>query len=239
MKIALLCPVRERMELNNILIRSLLTTIGDYKNVDLFFGVDEDDVETKNALEKYSEYIPWIKVVVFLKQDKFPGVGYLWNTMAMKLIENFVDTYEIVGMIGNDMVFKTPSWDLKIIEEFENHKDNKILMVHCEDGNQHGRVAVNSFIHSNYIKFTGYYVREEFKVDYIDTWLHQVHLSLGCCIFRPDILIQHNHWSFGKAKRDHIANRMIVTDGGESRNLWNTLAPIRIKEIEYLKTQLK
>lgn len=235
MKIALLCPVRERMELNIRLERSLVDTTIDSNNVTLFYGVDHDDVQTMDSLQKLSVKSPVMKVVKYPPVDQYMGVGWLWNHMAMNLVPK---DYDILAMIGNDMIFKTIGWDVKVIQHFHNISKDGLKMVHCDDGFQHGRIAVNSFIHRKYIEYTGYYVREEFKVDWIDTWLHEVFKGIGRCVYLPDVLIEHNHWSIGKMNKDNVVNRMRDNENGRSEQLYKDMTSIRYNEIRMLKSKL-
>ena len=43
MKISILVPTRERMNHRLTLIFSILSTVDDINNVDIYFGVDKDD----------------------------------------------------------------------------------------------------------------------------------------------------------------------------------------------------
>jgi len=233
MKIALLCPVRERMELNIRLLNSLNDTTIDKQNVTLFYGVDHDDLNTKEQLRKLSSDI--MQVVEYPPVDHYMGVGWLWNYMAMNLVPK---DYDILAMIGNDMIFKTIGWDVKVIQHFTNLPKDGLKMVHCDDGFQHGRIAVNSFIHRKYIEHTGYYVREEFKVDWIDTWLHEVFKSINRCVYLPNVLIEHNHWSIGKMAKDSVVDRMRGNEGGRSEQLYKDLTSVRQAEIRMLKSKL-
>jgi hypothetical protein len=55
---------------------------------------------------------------------------------------------------------------------------------------------------------TGYFMREEFMVDFIDLWLQQIFSSLSRLVYRGDILIEHKHWSFRKSDFDSVANNL-------------------------------
>ena len=54
-----------------------------------------------------------------------------------------------------------------------------------------------------------------------------------------DIHIQHNHWVFGKRKRDEVANRMLSDNNDKiSDELWHSLKPERIKDIKTISKYL-
>jgi len=81
MKIALMCPTRNRMNKLLTLISSLLTTVKDPNNIYLVLGVDEDDpaIEHYNYLQRNLKFIEIIK---FKNEGKFLGLSTMWNKMA-------------------------------------------------------------------------------------------------------------------------------------------------------------
>ena len=56
MKISILVPTRERMNNRLTLVFSILSTVNDINNVDIYFGVDKDD-PTLETIKKISEGI--------------------------------------------------------------------------------------------------------------------------------------------------------------------------------------
>lgn len=193
MRIALLCPTRERSKDVKRLIDSLEATTSNLENVILYLGVDEDDPQLKISMQYDSNY-RFVKVIKIPACETFLGLGKIWNIMAEQVDD------EILSMIGDDMVFETNDWDKQILNNFEEHPDNALL-VYCNDGlrgsgNHFHNVpplAVNSFIHRVYYDTFGYYVREEWKHGFHDTWLHDVYEMTGRLLYRSDIMIRHLH----------------------------------------------
>ncbi len=234
MKIALLVPSRERIDFKRDLAKSVLDTVDNINNVNLYFGIDDDD-PTKNEAIQISQQYPFVKIVEIHNGGRFDGLGKLWNICARATTE------EIMAMIGDDMVFVTKGWDTQVLEEFNGNncpKDN-IKMVYCYDG-RHGRaIAVNAFVHRSYMNLTGYFMREEFKVDFIDLWLQQIFSAIGRIKYRGDIHIEHKHWSFGKSSRDNVANHLRGNNyPAVSQSLWVSLKGERIKEAEMIAKYL-
>ena len=226
MKIALLVPSRERILGKRSLAESIIRTANDINNVNLYFGIDDDD-PTKSEAIKISDEFPFVKIIEIHNNGKFDGLGKLWNICLKETSE------EIIAMIGDDMTFITQKWDNIILDEFNGSncpKDN-IKMVYCYDGRHGPRIAVNAFIHRRYTDITGYFMREEFKVDFIDLWLQQIFASLGRLKYRGDIHIEHNHWSFGKMKVDNVVKKLRGNNYPEiSQDLWRNTVEDRIKE---------
>lgn len=234
MKIAILVPSRERMNRRLTLLTSVITSVSDINNVNIYFGVDKDD-PTRDLIYKVSKAIPCVKIVDIENDGKFIGLGKMWNIC----VEN--STEEIISMIGDDMVFKTPNWDLEVIKEFtEDCPEDKIKAIHCNDDCHGAKLAVNLFCHRKYAEVMGQFMREEFKINWVDQWLHQVFNAFGRLKYRGDIMIEHRHWVLGKDTKDRTADRMAVADVNKiSDKLWHDLVDERIKDVEKLSQYLQ
>ena len=232
MKIAILVPSRERMNNRLTLLLSILLTVKNIENVNVYYGVDKDD-PTLKTIQKLSSAIPCVKVIEIDNKGEFLGLGKLWNILADATSE------DIISMIGDDMVFKTPDWDETLLSEFKKMPSDKIQAIHCNDGFHGPRLAVNMFVHRQYVNVMGRFMREEFKINWVDTWLHQVFSAFNRLKYLGDIMIEHRHWVFGKSKRDETAERMAKADEGKfSDNLWPALAGERVKDVEKLAEYL-
>tara|TARA_R100000664_G_C2759090_1_gene148514 strand:- start:2250 stop:2993 length:744 start_codon:yes stop_codon:yes gene_type:complete len=232
MKISILVPTRERMNNRLTLVFSILSTVDDINNVDIYFGVDKDD-PTLETIKKISEGINCLKIIEIDNKGKFLGLGKLWNILVKKT------DAEIISMIGDDMVFKTNGWDTKLIEEFTNMPSDKIQAIHCNDDCHGEKLAVNLFCHRKYADILGGFMREEFKINWVDQWLHQCFDAFGRLKYRNDIMIEHRHWVLGKNKRDNTAERMAVADVNKiSDQLWHDLVNERISDVKKLSTYL-
>jgi hypothetical protein len=233
MKIAILVPSRERMNRRLTLLTSIITSVSDINNVNIYFGVDKDD-PTRDLIYKVSKAIPCVRIVDIDNNGQFIGLGKMWNICVNNCNE------EIISMIGDDMVFKTPNWDLEVIKEFsEDCPEDKIKAIHCNDDCHGAKLAVNLFCHRKYAEVMGQFMREEFKINWVDQWLHQVFNAFGRLKYRGDIMIEHRHWVLGKDTRDRTAERMAVADVNKiSDKLWHDLVDERINDVEKLSAYL-
>lgn len=238
MKIALMCPTRNRMNKLLTLVSSLITTTNNPKDVSLVLGVDEDD-PAKKYYRYLEQNVPIIKIVEFKNNGKFLGLSTMWNGMAKE-----VDA-DIYAMIGDDMLFKTQDWDIEVVKEFTNSPKDKIIMVHCNDGmrgpgNQFAQVpplCVNFFIHKNYIDIVGYFVEPYLENTHHDTWPQIVFDTLGRTVYRHDILIKHLHYSVTDNSQDPVSQNLEELRKGiwDSRQFVQTYK----KEIEEEIAKLK
>jgi hypothetical protein len=233
MKIAILVPTRERMNKRLTLLFSILTTVSDINNITVYFGVDKDD-PTLDVIKRVSNAVPCLRVVEIENEGKFLGLGKLWNILVDS------STEEIISMIGDDMVFTTPDWDEKLINEFKNAPPDNIQAVHCNDDCHGSKLAVNLFCHRMYREVLGCFMREEFKINWVDQWLHQVFSAFGRLKYRGDIMIEHRHWVLGKSNHDNTAVRMAEADVNKiSDKLWFDLVDERIKDVKLLSNYLQ
>ncbi len=233
MKIAILVPSRERMNNRLTLLFSILTTVSDINNITVYFGVDKDD-PTLETIKKVASAITCLKIIEIDNGGKFLGLGKLWNILAKE------STEDIISMIGDDMVFKTNNWDLELIQEFKNMPSDSIKAIHCNDGWHGPKLAVNLFCHRKYAEVLGSFMREEFKINWVDQWMHQIFSAFNRLTYRSDIMIEHRHWVLGKNVHDNTARRMADADVNKiSDKLWYSLVNERIKDVQLMSSYLK
>lgn len=240
MKIALLCPTRNRLNQYLTLVCSLLATC-KIQRIELVTGIDDDDPSLQTYL-RIAENLPFITPVIF-KKGECRGLSDMWNIL-------YTETpAEILGMVGDDMIFKTVGWDVEILIEFgrQPHKDN-IFMVHCNDGmrgpgNTYPNVAplaVNSFVHRDYPRLTGRYVQNVDQFIFQDTWIHETFYTLDRAKYRHDIVIKHNHFST-TGTRDAITDNLEKHREGiwDNPAVWrDKIKPVLDAEISQLRKYL-
>ena len=235
MKISLLVPSRERLNLKLTLISSIITTVSDINNVELVFGVDEDDPK-RDIVYKIAQAIPFVRIVDIKNNGKFIGINRIWNILAAN-----TDS-ELFGYVGDDMIFMTPDWDKQIIQEFNktNCPADNIKLVHCYDGHRdRDEICVNAFVHRKYYEVLGYFCKEDFLINWSDQWMYQTFNAFNRITYRRDIHIQHNHWIYGSRKKDSTADRMLSDNHDKiSDQLWHDLAPERVEAVKTLSKYL-
>lgn len=213
MKIALMCPTRNRPNKLITLLASILTT-ATHHNIIIVLGIDDDD-PVKDIYYKLKTNLPtMIQLVEFKNKGKFLGLSPMWNEMV-KQVNSPMESV-IYAMIGDDMIFKTKDWDAKIIEEFQKGPEDKLIMVHCNDGmrgpgNKYQNVQpfpVNFFVHENYVKTVGYFVEPYVINIHQDTWCDAIFTNLKRKIYRHDILIKHLHFSETNGKMDQVSDNL-------------------------------
>ena len=129
MKIALLLPTRERMNLKLSFLCSALTRCKDPDNFTIYFGIDKDD-PTLERCRKLEKVITNLKIVEFEPMGKDTNIHQLWNILAKE------STEEIISMVGDDMIFTSENWDEVILNEFADGE--KFKLVYGNDGFRDG-----------------------------------------------------------------------------------------------------
>lgn len=216
-KISLLIPSRERVNLKLTLLSSLLVTCKNIENIEVIFGTDDDDPK-KDIIERICSNLSFVKNINIQNDGKFIGINRIWNT----LVEHAEG--DILGYIGDDMVFKTEDWDEKVIDEFtgDNLPDDEFKLLHCYDGfRKRDEICVNAFTTRKYYDIVGYFTRPEFLINWSDQWMYQSYKAFDRVKWRGDIHIQHNHWVLGHRNRDKVADRM--HDGMDTTNVEDKL----------------
>lgn len=155
----------------------------------MIIRVDEDD-------PKLDEYM-----------DNPPPISTVFSGPRIVLSKYWNECYEksrgdILMHCGDDIIFRTESWDTKVKETFNDYPDN-IVFVYGNDGSgvHDGKFGTHGFIHRDWAEAVGYFVPPYFSSDYNDTWLNDVAKSIGRHK-HIDILTEHMHPDLGKGPLD-------------------------------------
>jgi hypothetical protein len=192
MKISIITPTRARP--NNIerLINSGLDN-AHYKNqIEFLFYVDFDDILSINKLDELILLYNCEQIVYLL------GPRIIMSDMNNKLYER--SKSDILMFCGDDIIFRTKNWDLKVLNEFNRFND-KIIFVHGDDGYWGSKFGTHGFLHKKWVETTGYFLPPYFSSDYCDTWINEVS-NLINRRFYIEILTEHMHPNFGKGEFD-------------------------------------
>ncbi len=168
------------------------------------FLVNYNDIDTIKFLNDYQFQYPVNIVLTY--QTAFPHLAKFFNQLYEETDFKYPDT--LVSMIGDDMVFQTPGWNTKILDEM--NKRDGIGIVHCQDGIQNENMAVNLFTTRHYVGLTKLpFMCEMFPVDIIDRIWTEATRQLGHKWYLPDVIIKHEHSTkLPKEKRDKTFTRL-------------------------------
>jgi hypothetical protein len=179
--ISLLVPTRNRPHRLMEMIRSVMATSKKLPEVLCYVSDDDHSYDCLMALNV-------IRGPRLVMSD-------LWNALVPHA------TGDIFMLCADDVVFRTPGWDVEIEKAFAEVPD-KILLAFADDGSPNGkRFASLPFVSRKWVETVGYFTGPGFSADYSDTWPFDVATMIGRVKHVP-VLIEHMHHVWGKAQVD-------------------------------------
>lgn len=179
--ISILTPTRGRPENVKRLVKSVLSTARFPDEVEILFYVDFDDDSFPSELESSNVRVirgprMWLSVLQNILYANCKG--------------------EIVMYAGDDLVFKTKDWDIRVVSAIENYPD-KLVLVYPNDLATHGQsMAIHGFLHRNWINAVGSWVAPG-RGSLYDLWHTEVARKLGRLNYLEDVHIVHIHYRQG------------------------------------------
>lgn len=210
-RISIVCATRKRPERLRTMVTTAFDTASHPGSLSFSFYVDDDDVPP---------VMPAIisSLIVWTIGPRVP-LSHAYNAACKE--SNGV----IIHMSADDNVYKTRGWDDAVRAAFDKIPD-RLALVYCRDGNQDEKLATHPFLSRRWVDVLGYLEPPHFGGMYSDTWLHEIARHIGRLVYLPDVLIDHLHWSFGKAAMDETYFGVQARSAPESR-LMDTMAAER------------
>lgn len=221
--ISVLAPTRGRPEaLQAMATSALLTAAGQ---IEILAYVDDDDPADygiDDPLNYLDEHVKFIRGSRITLSD-------CWNRLAA------VASGSILQMASDDIRFRTPEWDTKILDVFDAFPD-RIVFAHGRDGIHDVKLGTHGFIHRRWLDTVGYFTWPEFPCDYADTWLHDIATHIGRRVFVPSVLIEHLHPLYKKGEWDEThRERLERGKQADVAGLYKRLEPRRLADAEKLE----
>lgn len=213
--ISILVPTKDRIKNMEDFSRSVDTTVTDPRNIEIVFGIHEED---QKSLNKAKELDKELKISIrseFINHydDGQIHLSFLWNQLYKKAY------YSILGFFGDDVLYKTKGWDKEVRKEFE--KDRAILFS-CNDVHiQKGRLATLFFTHRCVHEKIGFYLNPIFRRWFMDTFWDNAFRRAGKMKYHEDILTEHLHGDKFPERRDDIWKKMDNNFVKEDINRWH------------------
>ena len=187
--ISFLCPTRGRPKQAISLYKSFMSTQSNQN--ELLFCIQKED-------NLYQEYINVFKlhgISKYFTSESMP-TSYLWNQMA------FSAKGDLLTLIGDDVVIKTPGWDERIETEAKKFADN-IYVITVDDGRkdrQQGKFmrCPHPTVHKKWIEVLGYFVPPFFMHRYLDSYTKDLAIEIERYIEIKDIIFNHLKFNFSR-----------------------------------------
>jgi hypothetical protein len=191
-KILWICPSRKRPERLERLIQSWKKTTEGLS--DLLIVIDSDDQSYDDLIEKYSNPI-W--------EITEPAMGSFLHLINSKAVKYSTD-YRYIGFMEDDIVFETPNYESKFIEQLK--KLGKTGIVHAKDGVDKRKFVSIPVVDSYIIRTLGWFSPPCLKSLWADNFWRAMANHLKTYYKFDDIIIKHYHYSkYSEVERDQIS----------------------------------
>ena len=168
---------------------SLFSTAAHRRSIEVIVWLDEDDPKLKDYWA-YSDY-----PIIYAKGPRML-LSECWNRGAAAA------NGEILMHCGDDVTFNTPGWDQRVRDEFAKIPDRIGLVFGDDLSTNFPSLATHGFLHRRWIEAVGYFLPPLFSSDWNDVWISDVAKRVKRMVSMPDVIIEHHHYTFGKAERD-------------------------------------
>jgi glycosyltransferase involved in cell wall biosynthesis len=223
-RISIILPTRGRVNMLKELVDSVVKTASDLSRVEIALRVDEDDQGT----------IDFVNSITSVDHKVFIGSRHGYFAEYFNDAHS-VATGDIFMMCNDDLLFRSPGWDLVVDEEFSKY-DDKILFLHGREGHHDDNCGDFGFLHKNWVSATRRYACQYFRVYYLDTWWWDIAQRIGRDVYTPKIFTEHMHCKFGKSEVDDIrkyADALRKTI--DEPQVWEDTKLLRAAEADKLK----
>lgn len=190
MKLAMLCPSRDRPE-SVARMGEAWESTGAWNEIDLIWVLDLDDPRINGYSEALRAY-PWMKAISIRS----------WAPMVPKLnrAARWAATqYEQVGFLGDDHVPRTPQWCCVLAAALNQDRP---VIAYGRDGFQDEALPTWWAMSSSIITELGCMVPAPVQHLYCDNAVYQLGAKSGSLVYIPEIMIEHMHPVAGKAEWD-------------------------------------
>ena len=191
MNISLLLPTRGRPRLVQRLFDSLVLTTSDLENLEVVLYVDEDDRESRD-LSHSSLFL--LKIVGLS--------GQTMGHMNRACYEASRGRY--VMLINDDMIFRTPHWDTRVMTAFSSLPD-EIALVYGNDLDQGDAVPTFPIVSRTVCEVLGEICPRGYQNLHIESHLFDIfkqlrRLGYNRIRYLEDVIFEHMHPVVGKAQ---------------------------------------
>lgn len=183
MSISLLCPTRQRPQRLRNMIESVKATACVMPEILCYVTPDDSTYNGQDFSPAKIVHGP--RVIM----------SSLWNQIIP------FATGDILMLCADDVIFRTPGWDLIVEMTFAAVPD-RILLAYGDDGSPNGKnFGTLPFVSRRWVEVVGYFTGPGFSADFSDTWPFDVAWMIDRVKFLP-ILTEHVHWLWNKAEKD-------------------------------------
>ena len=225
--ITLLTPTRGRPSNMQRFVESAFETAAHAPEV--VFYIDEDDTTSIATAASLSMRFTFLKTCIGPRIT----LSDTWNKAAE------VSTGDIIGVMGDDIVFRSPDWDQRIEDHYAAVPD-RILMVHGRDGIHDSRFGTHCFVSRRWYEACGELFPGIYESEWNDAHLNEVANALGRRVFDEEVFTEHMHYVNGKAPQDATYTERMARHTAQNTNqVYADNAASRERDIAILKNLME
>lgn len=184
-EISILTPTRERVEMCERMIQSVIDTVNHPERIELCFHVDWDDPQHENYLEMFKKYKDNPCQLIY-SVDEPMSVSKSWNLIAEYC------SGDILKMGNDDIIYQTKGWDDKLDEEVKKFPDY-IYVIWFNDGKRRKKLSTFPIVSRKWYDVLGYFTPGVFEFYYNDTWIWDIARQLDRLHYLDHISMPHLH----------------------------------------------
>lgn len=187
--ISLLCPTRGRPARLASMVQSALNYASGETAIEVLAAVDDDD-ECVADYARLVEVYPVVNVIVGKRRSN-PA---LMNELARAA------NGEILMAAADDIIFRTPRWDLPVRKAFANYSDG-MLVAYTNNGQGRDKCE-HFFVSRAWVGAVGCFMWPEFEHFCADEFVERIGQRVGRTLFLRELVTEHMHFKYGKAEKD-------------------------------------
>lgn len=158
---------------------------------DLVFAIDDDEVELYQPLaERIVQEFDYVEV----QSAPRMGMAGTLNFWA----EKYADYYDYIAFMGDDHLPITVGWDKTLCEAI----GDKAGVAYANDLLQGENLPTSVVLSSSIVKTLGWMSPPTLKHLFMDNFWKAIGERLGNITYFPDVIIEHLHYTNGKAVHD-------------------------------------
>ena len=198
MKILYKFPVRDRKDKMFQVMDIYLAHITDLANSQFLITCDNDDpiLNTQEVRDQVSK-LPNTSIEFYDNKNKIAAVNE-----GIKEKE-----FDILFLMSDDMIPLVKGFDNILRDLMKRNFPDIDGVVWTNDGHQAHRLNTLCILGRKYYDRFGYIYHPDYISLYADVEFMMVHVMLKKYIYTDQVLVEHQHHSFGKCKRDALYNR--------------------------------
>ena len=232
--LSLLCPTRGRPHLVQRLLESLLQTSAVPQRLELLLYVDADDTR----LAEYRALVDAAQISA-KKLGRFEllvgepkSVSKSWNDLAA------MARGDMLLITNDDQVYASAGWDVRLDQEAATF-DDAFYCLWFNDGINGEKHCAFPIVSRRWVEALGYLTPGIFEFLANDTWLMDIGRRLNRLHYVGDVLVEHRHFTVGKAAADETYLRHRTGDARDRRkrdmDLYERTAEIRERDAQRLR----